>query len=107
MKSINELVREYAEDWALKNAIHNWERMPRTNFVGDAVPKPTKGDHTIVVACEHTATFATNLTFERLVEALKNERVISSYDYLDPSQWADWLVKNREKILNGGGNEHS
>ena len=89
MKTINELVSEAASEYSDIAEYNAYESIIEN------------------IAFHKAATFATNLTFERLVEALKNERVISSYDYLDPSQWADWLVKNREKILNGGGNEHS
>ena len=40
------------------------------------------------------ATFATNITFERVVEALRDDW------HRHGDSW-DWLIENREKILGG------
>lgn len=44
------------------------------------------------------ATFATNLTFERVVEALK-EYHSDNGPYRNAQWWADWLLANKDAIL--------
>jgi hypothetical protein len=78
-KSINELVSEEA----LKQENHR--------------PYHERFSH--LGSFESGATFATNLVWERVVEALSNTENHNNEFYV-----ADWLVKNREKII-GGKNE--
>ena len=84
MKSINELVRERAEL--------------------DLCKEICKECLDIKVHSLNVADFATNLTFERVVEALHTEPTTKDrHDNEWPEDWAQWLKANREKILNGDG----
>lgn len=89
MKTINELVSEAASEYSDIAEYNAYESIIAN------------------IAFKKAATFATNLTFERCVEALKSDEA-SDY-FIDKTNedksivlakgWADWLLANREKII--------
>lgn len=72
-----------------------------SELIGEAANNAPEFDPYHIDSFHAGATFATNLTFERVVEFLKDDK---SGFVIGSNSAATWLVKNREKII-GDKNE--
>lgn len=91
MKSIKELVSEAANENVIVPLLIDHEMSEAEVFQMHVAS---------TASFKKGATFATNLVFSRVVEALRNEKV-HGCNILEPI--ADFLVRNKQRIIGMGG----